>query len=351
MGEGSERFGPPSRDLFVAGGTLGYVSPGRGRSGSGSGAFRRRRPRAPLRRAAVRLGLLVLNGSSLPEDLVERAAALGLPPSPRRHKWGFGCPALLEGGEGGRAQGTRRGGSDARRATGRRSAAGPPWSRPAAAAAGNAAAAPDASGRKPNGYRHLCRLLSAGRWGAERRGGRDMGGGGRARRGAARPDRRRGEPRPPCPRLARRRRRAPASLEARRALPGRVHVELQRHGLREEEHANRALVDLAAALKLPLLATNGVRYAERAGKELHDAPLVPPPPHDAGRRGGAPPGPTGAAPEGGREMGLLFGDLPEALANAATSPGGSTSRWPTSATASPTTRSRRARPPRRTSAA
>ena len=46
-------------------------------------------------------------------------------------------------------------------------------------------------------------------------------------------------------------------------FPGRVHVELQRHLLREEEHVNRALQGLAGAARLPVLATNGVRYAER----------------------------------------------------------------------------------------
>jgi error-prone DNA polymerase len=51
---------------------------------------------------------------------------------------------------------------------------------------------------------------------------------------------------------------------------GRLHVELQRHRLREEEHRNLALVDLARALRLPLLATNGVRYARPEDKPLHD---------------------------------------------------------------------------------
>ena len=54
-------------------------------------------------------------------------------------------------------------------------------------------------------------------------------------------------------------------------FPGRVHVELQRHFLREEEHVNRALLDLAGAARLPVLATNGVRYAERKDKDLFDA--------------------------------------------------------------------------------
>jgi len=54
-------------------------------------------------------------------------------------------------------------------------------------------------------------------------------------------------------------------------FPGRVHVELQRHLQRGEEHANRALLDLARARRLPVLATNGVRYARRRDKELFDA--------------------------------------------------------------------------------
>ena len=51
---------------------------------------------------------------------------------------------------------------------------------------------------------------------------------------------------------------------------GRTHVELQRHALREEEHHNVRLVDLARRLNLPLVATNGVRYARPEDKELHD---------------------------------------------------------------------------------
>ena len=54
-------------------------------------------------------------------------------------------------------------------------------------------------------------------------------------------------------------------------FPGRVHVELQRHFLREEEHLNRALLDLAGAARLPVLATNGARYASRKDKDLFDA--------------------------------------------------------------------------------
>jgi error-prone DNA polymerase len=51
---------------------------------------------------------------------------------------------------------------------------------------------------------------------------------------------------------------------------GRTHIELQRHFNREEEHHNVRLVDLAKKLALPLVATNGVRYARPEDKELHD---------------------------------------------------------------------------------
>ncbi len=53
-------------------------------------------------------------------------------------------------------------------------------------------------------------------------------------------------------------------------FPGRVWVELQRHRRPEEERRNQLLQELAARLRLPLLATNGVRYARRRDKPLHD---------------------------------------------------------------------------------
>jgi error-prone DNA polymerase len=49
-----------------------------------------------------------------------------------------------------------------------------------------------------------------------------------------------------------------------------VHVELQRHGSREEEHRNRAAVSIARSLHLPLLATGGVTYATREERETLD---------------------------------------------------------------------------------
>ncbi|MCG6948455.1 MAG: error-prone DNA polymerase [Acidobacteria bacterium] len=53
-------------------------------------------------------------------------------------------------------------------------------------------------------------------------------------------------------------------------FPNRLHVELQRHRLRSEEHRNQALVGLAQSLRLPLVATGGVRYARPENRDLAD---------------------------------------------------------------------------------
>jgi error-prone DNA polymerase len=49
-----------------------------------------------------------------------------------------------------------------------------------------------------------------------------------------------------------------------------VCVELERHLLRDEESDNHALRDLAAAFHIPVIATNGVRFAEPADRPLYD---------------------------------------------------------------------------------
>src|SRR3984893_5211770 len=50
-----------------------------------------------------------------------------------------------------------------------------------------------------------------------------------------------------------------------------VYIELQRHFHREEEYRNRVAIEIAEALHLPLLATNGVNYAMPQERELADA--------------------------------------------------------------------------------
>jgi error-prone DNA polymerase len=50
----------------------------------------------------------------------------------------------------------------------------------------------------------------------------------------------------------------------------RVYVELQRHLLRDEECDNEALIELAGAYRVPIIATNGVRFATAGERPLFD---------------------------------------------------------------------------------
>jgi error-prone DNA polymerase len=96
---------------------------------------------------------------------------------------------------------------------------------------------------------------------------------------------------------------------------GNVYVELNRHGLRDDGRLNRQLMDMAAHLRLPLLASNAPLHATRGERRLADAftclrhhvAL-----DDAGRL---------LAPNGERHlkapraMAELFADVPEAVRN------------------------------------
>ena len=94
-----------------------------------------------------------------------------------------------------------------------------------------------------------------------------------------------------------------------------VFVELQRHLDRSEEARNQAAVDVARALQLPLVATNGVCHAEPGKREIldvftclkHKTTLA-----EAGRLLAMNSERHLKSP---REMALLFADLPEAIAN------------------------------------
>src|SRR5262245_12783329 len=95
---------------------------------------------------------------------------------------------------------------------------------------------------------------------------------------------------------------------------GRTYLELQRHLLRDEEADNHALRDLAAAYHVPIIATNGVRFAEPADRPLYDVltcirhktTLA-----SAGRRLSCNAERYLKTPA---QMAKLFADLPEALA-------------------------------------
>ncbi|HET6220696.1 MAG TPA: PHP domain-containing protein, partial [Dongiaceae bacterium] len=65
---------------------------------------------------------------------------------------------------------------------------------------------------------------------------------------------------------------AEATLRQLAALfPGRLYVELMRHGLEIEQRIEARLIDLAYAHDLPLVATNEAYFAERDMFEAHDA--------------------------------------------------------------------------------
>jgi len=51
---------------------------------------------------------------------------------------------------------------------------------------------------------------------------------------------------------------------------GNLYLELQRHHQREEECRNQSLLSLAGSLNLPVIATNGVRYATETDREILD---------------------------------------------------------------------------------
>jgi error-prone DNA polymerase len=97
-------------------------------------------------------------------------------------------------------------------------------------------------------------------------------------------------------------------------FPGRLHVELQRHRIREEEHRNRALVDLARGMRLPLAASNGVRYARAEDKALQDVLTAIRCHTTLDAAGRLLECHRERHLKGAAEMRLLFADLPEAIA-------------------------------------
>ena len=97
--------------------------------------------------------------------------------------------------------------------------------------------------------------------------------------------------------------------------PSNVYVELQRHGERAEEARNQAALRIADSLRLPVLATNGVRYARGEEREILDV-------FTAIRHGTSLEGAgrllcrnSQRSLRSPRMMQRAFNDLPEALAN------------------------------------
>jgi error-prone DNA polymerase len=285
--------GPPARDLGARA-VVTLFSDGARKEKLRQRAWRPASPRSPRAYAELHAAsaFSFLDGASLPEDLVDRAAVLGLPAVALVDTNGvYGAPRFYK----------------AAKEAGLKALVG-------------AEVVIDQGGRltllvaSRTGYKNLCRLLTA------------------AARGRPKGEARAawetvaehaeglvcltgGSEGPLAAELAR------GGLEAGKRFlqrlaslfPGRLSVELQRHCERAQEHRNQALVGLARRLRLPLVATNGVRYANASDKDLYDVLTC--------IREGTHVDAAGRKLEGGRErhfksaaeMADLFADLPGAL--------------------------------------
>ena len=102
------------------------------------------------------------------------------------------------------------------------------------------------------------------------------------------------------------------ALEA--AFPGRLYIEIQRHGVPEEQRIEPALLEFAYQRNLPLVAANEVYFAESDMFEAHDALICIEQRATVGDRDR-----RRLTPEhrfkSAQEMRELFADLPEAIDN------------------------------------
>src|SRR5713226_10618693 len=94
-----------------------------------------------------------------------------------------------------------------------------------------------------------------------------------------------------------------------------VYVELQRHFHREQEMRNRAAIEIARSLQLPLLATNGVRYATQEVREICDVFTAIRNHCTLNTAGRLLSRNSECHLKSPQEMNALFADLPEAIAN------------------------------------
>jgi error-prone DNA polymerase len=94
-----------------------------------------------------------------------------------------------------------------------------------------------------------------------------------------------------------------------------VYVELQRHQDREQEWRNQAALRIATSLKLPILATNGVRYATAYEREVLDVFTTIRHHSDLDHAGRLLCSNAERHLRSAREMHAIFRDLPSAIAN------------------------------------
>src|SRR5580704_5412817 len=94
-----------------------------------------------------------------------------------------------------------------------------------------------------------------------------------------------------------------------------VYIELQRHFHREQEARNRAAIEIARSLRLPLLATNGICYATAGERELCDVFTALRHHRTLATAGRLLARNSERHLKSPQEMQALFADLPEAIAN------------------------------------
>lgn len=96
---------------------------------------------------------------------------------------------------------------------------------------------------------------------------------------------------------------------------GNVYVELQRHQEREEEWRNQAAIRIAHLLNVPLIATNGVRYATAYEREIQDLFTAIRHHVELDQAGRLLAVNSRRHLRSGREMAALFRDVPGAIEN------------------------------------
>ena len=317
MRKGSTRGNRGGNGLLDARGepNPGYAAPGAVKEQLRRRQFqtppKRRRGTPPYAELHTASSFSFLRGSSQPEDLVARAAALGLPAVALLDRNGVsGAPRFYKAA---REAGIRAlVGAEA--VIDRPQASTVSRQREERPALDDEETRVHLLVRSRQGYRNLCRLLTAGALNHPKGEARidwtlleEHAAGLHCLAGAATD---------PVGRALAREGLEAAQRQFERlhaVFPGRLHVELARHGIRAEEHRNQALVRLAQGLKVPVVATGGVRYATAADKPLYD--LMTAIRHhvtvdDAGARLARERQRRLRSPE---EMHRLFADLPQAV--------------------------------------
>jgi error-prone DNA polymerase len=97
--------------------------------------------------------------------------------------------------------------------------------------------------------------------------------------------------------------------------PENVYLELQRHFDRDEEARNQAVIELARAMRAPLVATNGVCYAQPGERELLDVFTCLRHKTTLARAGRMLEQNSERFLKSAEEMSRLFSDVPEAIVN------------------------------------